>query len=195
MDTQSSETKDTVLLKNAQELLDYSKSEENHMEAVIKGIVNSGVNCVVVGGNVSDMALHFLDKYNILVVRILSKFEMRRLCKCLGATLLTRLGAPTPEEMGVSDRVLVDEIGGQKCVVFERNSQENKLSTIVIRGSSGNLLDNVEKTIGKIILMFRKWSQCFQVSLQKSKTITRCRLTRDVCFYPNQKLCQNSNRS
>ena len=61
------------------------------MESVIKTIANSGVKVVVVGGTIADMALHFLDKYNILVVRILSKFEMRRICKCLGATLLTRL--------------------------------------------------------------------------------------------------------
>ena len=61
------------------------------MENIIKSIANSGVKCVVVGGTIADMALHFLDKYNIMVVRILSKFEIRRICKCLGATLLTRL--------------------------------------------------------------------------------------------------------
>ena len=61
------------------------------MENVIKTISNTGVKFVVVGGTVSDMALHFLDKYNIMVVRILSKFEIRRVCKCLGASLLTRL--------------------------------------------------------------------------------------------------------
>ena len=64
------------------------------MENVIKTIANSGVKCVVVGGTISDMALHFLDKYNIMVIRILSKFEIRRICKCLGASLLTRLVYP-----------------------------------------------------------------------------------------------------
>lgn len=147
LDTRISETKDTVLLKNADELLNYTKSEEDHMESIIKGIVNSGVKCVVVGGTVSDMAMHYLDNYNIMVLRILSKFEIRRICKSLGATLLTRLGPPSHEEMGHADRIYVDEIGSQKCVIFERDSEDNKLATILIRGATNNLLDNIEKTI------------------------------------------------
>jgi len=147
LDTRTAETKDTVVLRSAEELLNYTKSEEDNMEVIIKAIANSGVKCVVVGGQISDMAMHFLDKYGILVVRILSKFEIRRICKCLGATLLTRLGPPSHEEMGHADRVFVDEIGSQKCVIFQRESELNRLSTIVIRGSTNNLLENIEKTI------------------------------------------------
>ena len=49
--------------------------------------------------------------------------------------------------MGHADKVFVDEIGSQKCVIFERHSEDNKLSTIVVRGATNNLLDNIEKTI------------------------------------------------
>jgi T-complex protein 1 subunit theta len=38
--------------------------------------------------------LHFFEKYKIMVVKIQSKFEMKRLCKVLGATAIARLGAP-----------------------------------------------------------------------------------------------------
>jgi len=93
------------------------------------------------------MALHYLDNYNIMALRILSKFEMRRICKALGATLLTRLGAPTHEEVGHADKVFVDEIGSQKCIIFERDSDDNKLATIILRGSTNNILDNIERTI------------------------------------------------
>jgi T-complex protein 1 subunit theta len=43
----------------------------------------------------------------MMVVRIMSKFELKRLAKCLGATPLSRLGAPTPEELGTADDVTV----------------------------------------------------------------------------------------
>lgn len=43
----------------------------------------------------------------MMVVRVMSKFELKRLAKCLGATPLARLGAPTPEEMGTADSVVV----------------------------------------------------------------------------------------
>lgn len=36
----------------------------------IKSIVGTGVNCIVSGGKVGEMALHFCNKFNILVVRL-----------------------------------------------------------------------------------------------------------------------------
>ena len=80
------------------------------MEKIIKEIVDSGVKAIVVGEAISNMAIHFLDKYGILSFRVLSKFELRRIAKSIGATLLVRLGAPTAEEMGSADEIKVTEI-------------------------------------------------------------------------------------
>lgn len=49
------------------------------------------------GGSVSDIVLHFLDKYKIMVVRIMSKFELRRIARAIRATILSKLDPPTPE--------------------------------------------------------------------------------------------------
>ena len=72
--------------------------------------MNANINVVVSGGSVSDIVLHFLDKYKILVVRIMSKFELRRIARAVRATILSKLEAPTPEETGTSDDVGVEEI-------------------------------------------------------------------------------------
>lgn len=40
----------------------------------IKAIVDTGVNCIVTGGKVAEMALHFCNKFNILVVRLVYLF-------------------------------------------------------------------------------------------------------------------------
>jgi len=36
----------------------------------------------------------------MMIIRIMSKFELKRLAKAINAKILTRLGAPTPEETG-----------------------------------------------------------------------------------------------
>jgi T-complex protein 1 subunit theta len=141
------ETKDTVLFKSAQELLGYTKSEEDNIEKIIKGIVDAGVKAVIVGGSVSDMAIHYLDRYRVLVLRTLSKFELRRIARAVGATPLVRLGTPSPEELGYADKIAVDEIGSQKCVIITRDSEENKMATILVRGSTNNILENIERVI------------------------------------------------
>lgn len=96
----SAEAKSTVLLKNADELMNYNKSEEKKMEDVVAGIAAQGVKAVICNGTVSEMALHFLERYSIMVIKIMSKWDLRRICGALGATAVLKLGPCSPEEMG-----------------------------------------------------------------------------------------------
>ena len=57
----------------------------------MKKIVETGVNVIVSGGKVADLALHFANKYKVMVVRLNSKWDLRRLCKTVNATALPRL--------------------------------------------------------------------------------------------------------
>lgn len=141
------ETKGTVLIKNAEELMNYTKGEEEAMELFVKGLAEAGINVVVGSGSVSEVAIHFFEKYKMLVVKIMSKFELKRIAKSVGASAIVKLGTPTPEEIGRANEVSVKEISSTKVVVFRRDEDENKLATIVIRGSTNSLLDDIERAI------------------------------------------------
>lgn len=155
LDTMQAETKGTVLIQNASELLNYSKGEEELAEKFVQTLVNANVNVVVTGGTISDIVLHFLDKYKIMVVRILSKFELRRIARAVRATILSKLDPPTPEEVGTSDDVGVEEIASEKVVIFKRNTEDCKLSTIILRGSTTNILEDIERAIDDGVHVFR----------------------------------------
>ncbi|KAM0716427.1 hypothetical protein Q7P37_007872 [Cladosporium fusiforme] len=147
IDISQTETKGTVLLKNSKELLDFSKGEEAQMEAAIKEIHDAGIRVVVAGATVGELAMHYLNRYGILVVKILSKFELRRLCSVVGATPLARLGAPMPEETGDIDVVEALEIGGDRVTVFRQENDQTRTATIVLRGATQNHLDDVERAV------------------------------------------------
>jgi T-complex protein 1 subunit theta len=100
IEASATEAKGTVLIKNAEELLNYNKSEEKKMEEMVSGIAASGVKVVICNGSISEMAMHFLDKFNLMVIKIQSKFDLSRICKALGATAVVRIGPCSPEEMG-----------------------------------------------------------------------------------------------
>ncbi len=85
------ETKGTVLFKNADELQNYSKSEEDTFEKFIKGLAEANVTVVVCTGSMSEMAIHFCEKYKIMAIRIMSKFEMKRIGRAVGATPIVNL--------------------------------------------------------------------------------------------------------
>lgn len=147
IDISQTETKGTVLLHNAKEMMDFTKGEEQQVEQVIKELHDSGMRVVVAGSTIGELALHYLNRYNMLVIKVLSKFELRRLCRVVGATPLARLGAPMPDEMGTIDIVETLEIGGDRVTVFRQENEQTRTATLVLRGATQNHLDDVERAI------------------------------------------------
>lgn len=147
IDISQTETKGTVLLHNSKELLDFTKGEEAQMENIVKELHDSGLRVVVAGATVGELALHYLNRFGILVIKVLSKFELRRLCRVVGATPLARLGAPMPDEMGSVDIVETLEIGGDRVTVFRQENEQTRTATLVLRGATQNHLDDVERAV------------------------------------------------
>ncbi|NP_001007875.1 T-complex protein 1 subunit theta [Xenopus tropicalis] len=149
------ETKGTVLINSAQELMNFSKGEENLMEEQVKAIAEAGATVLVTGGKVADMALHYANKYNLMVVRLNSKWDLRRLCKTVCGTALPRLTPPTAEEMGRCDSVYLSEVGDTQVVVFKHDKEDGAIATVVIRGSTDNLMDDVERAVDDAVNTFK----------------------------------------
>ena len=147
IDIAQTETKGTVLLKSAEDLLGFSKGEEKHMEKIFQEIADSGVKVVVAGSGIGELALHYLNRFDILVIKVLSKFDLRRLSRVVGATPLARLGAPLPEEMGFVDVVETIEVGGDRVTVFRQEEESTLTATVVLRGATTNQLDDIERAI------------------------------------------------
>merc|ERR1719383_1699709 len=52
-----------------------------------------------------------------MAVRLTSKWDVRRLARATGATALPRMTAPTPEELGLADKVYIDELGATEIYI------------------------------------------------------------------------------
>jgi T-complex protein 1 subunit theta len=147
IEMQQGETKGTVLLKSADELMTYTKGEEDQFENFVKGLAEAGINVVIGSGSISEMALHFFEKYKIFTLKLMSKWELKRIAKSVGASAIVKLGTPTPEEIGFANEVSVKEIASTKVTIFRRDDDENKLATIVLRGSTNSLLEDAERAV------------------------------------------------
>lgn len=108
------------------------------------------------------MAMHYIEKHGMMVVKIISKFELRRLCNAVGATPLVRLGKPTQEELGQCSRVRALEFGSTMCTVFEQNTADDvksMLSTLVLRGSSNNILDDFDRAVSDCVSAYKNMTR------------------------------------
>ncbi|XP_042394349.1 T-complex protein 1 subunit theta-like isoform X2 [Zingiber officinale] len=147
IDTSATETKGTVLIHTAEQLENYAKTEEAKVEELVKAVVDSGAKVVVSGAAVGDMALHFCERYKLVVLKISSKFELRRFCRTTGAVALLKLSQPNPDELGYADSISVEEIGGARVTLVKNEQGGNSVSTVVLRGSTDSILDDLERAV------------------------------------------------
>ncbi|KAK8272741.1 hypothetical protein V6Z11_D11G355400 [Gossypium hirsutum] len=137
VDSSATETKGTVLIHSAEQLENYAKTEEAKVEEFIKAVADSGAKVIVSGGAVGEMALHFCDRYKLMVLKISSKFELRRFCRTTGTSALLKLSQPKPDDLGFVDSISVEEIGGSRVTVVR--SEDG--------GSTDSILDDLERAV------------------------------------------------
>jgi T-complex protein 1 subunit theta len=94
------------------------------------------------------MARHFCERAGLMVLKISSKFELRRLCRAVGATPQVALGPVSKEHQGFCSNVFVREVGLRKVTVFAQDdNSDNNVATIMLRASTGGVLADVEKAV------------------------------------------------
>ncbi|XP_057450411.1 T-complex protein 1 subunit theta [Lotus japonicus] len=147
VDTSATDTKGTVLIHSAEQLENYSKTEEAKVEELIKAVADSGAKVIVSGGAVGEMALHFCERYKLMVLKISSKFELRRFCRTTGAVAVLKLSQPNPDDLGYVDSVSVEEVGGVTVTIVKNEEGGNSVSTVVLRGSTDSILDDLERAV------------------------------------------------
>jgi T-complex protein 1 subunit theta len=155
LDFSKTEVKDQVLITKASQLENFALDQENQMEKIVKEIAAAGINVIVSGGKIGDIAMHFIEKYGLLAFKANSKFDVQRIARATGGVPIVRLGAPTAEETGTCDEVVVKEIGSTKCTFFRRDKSA-KVSTIIVRAATQNILDDLERAIDNGVNTFKQ---------------------------------------
>ncbi|KAG9393880.1 Chaperonin Cpn60/TCP-1 [Carpediemonas membranifera] len=149
LDYEEMETKGTVVLETAEDLKNYSNKEESHMEKLIQDIVDAGVNTIVVNGSIGDLALHYCEMKGLMVIRIHSKFELRRIASSVGASVLVNLLPPSTKQMGHSDEIYTKEFGDVTVTIARNNlsSTSSGIATVVLRAATKNLIEDVDRAV------------------------------------------------
>merc|ERR1712087_462782 len=150
------ETKGTVLLHSADELMNYNQSEEDFIHGVIKGLHEMGVGVIIVGEKISEMAIHYIDKYNMVCMKLSSKWTLRRLCRAVKARPCVTLNGIRDADLGVCNKVYTKTISNDTVTIFEQvNVGESEVSTIVIRGATVQTINDVERAVDDGVNMVR----------------------------------------
>jgi len=135
------------------------KEERKYILELVKKISASGANVLLIQKSVlrdaiNDIALHFLAKKKIMVVRDIERTEVEFICKTLGCIPVAHIDNLTPEKLGNADIAEdVDLSDGSK--IFKITVRNCPTASILVRGSSQLVLEEADRSIHDALCVLR----------------------------------------
>lgn len=140
------DTKGTVLLKTAQDLLEYRAGDEQVVKRQADALTQNGVGLIICAGAVDPLMLDYLNEKHVAVMKVHSKFDLRRLRVLFGGGLSSTVRPLPLEHLGVCDELSTCVLGERK---YTKLRGRGCIHTLVLRGSLVARLEEHERVVSK----------------------------------------------
>ncbi|XP_025076648.1 T-complex protein 1 subunit gamma-like [Pomacea canaliculata] len=123
------------------------KMEEEFVQKMCDDIIALKPDLVITEKGVSDLAQHFLVKAGISVLRRVRKTDNNRIARAVGATIANRTDELKEEDIGTGCGLFEVRKIGDDYFTFLIECQNPKACTILLRGASKDVLNEVERNL------------------------------------------------
>merc|ERR1719237_925388 len=121
--------------------------EEAYIKKICDDIIAHKPDLVITEKGVSDLAQHFLVKAGITAVRRLRKSDNLRVARACGATIVNRTEEIADADIGTGCGLFEVRKIGDEYFTFIENCKDPKACTILLRGASKDILNEVERNL------------------------------------------------
>jgi T-complex protein 1 subunit delta len=136
------------------------RDERNYILGMVKKIKASGCNVLLIQKSilrdaVNDLALHYLAKAKILVVRDIERDEIEYLAKTLGLSPIAHVDSMRPEKL--ADAELVEELplGSGRVVRVTGIKNRGATACVLLRGSNQLMLEEADRSLHDALCVVR----------------------------------------
>jgi len=129
---------------------DFSKileQEETYIKKICDEIIAFKPDLIITEKGVSDLAQHFFNKAGITAIRRLRKSDNLRVARACGATIVNRPDEITEEDIGTGAGLFEVRKIGDEYFTFIEQCKDPKACTILLRGASKDILNEVERNL------------------------------------------------
>ncbi|BDA43590.1 T-complex protein 1 subunit gamma [Coccomyxa sp. Obi] len=123
------------------------KLEEEYIERQCQEIIKHKPDLVVTEKGLSDLAMHFLTKAGISAIRRLRKTDNNRIARATGATIVHRVEEIRDSDIGTRAGLFEVLKIGDEFYSFLVDCKDPKACTILLRGASKDVLNEVERNL------------------------------------------------
>lgn len=137
------------------------KEERKYIVGLVKKIVSTGCNVLLIQKSilrdaVNDLALHFLSKKNIMVIKDIEREDVPFICKTINAIPVPHVDQFTADKLGSAEVVEEVSAGSDKKVVKVTGCPaQNKTVSILVRGSNQLVLEEAERSLHDALCVVR----------------------------------------
>jgi len=121
--------------------------EEEFVKKMCDDIIAAKPTLVYTEKGVSDLAQHYLMKAGITVLRRLKKTDNNRIARAVGATIVNRPEEISEANIGKNCGLFEVKKIGDEYFSFLTQCKEPKACTILLRGASKDILNEVERNL------------------------------------------------
>ena len=141
-------------IENPEQIEAFLDQEEAMLRAMSKKIIKAGANVVICQKGIDDMAQHFLAQKGIVAIRRAKKSDMEKLAKATGGSIVSKIDAITPKDLGYAALVEERKVGEDKLTFIE-GCKNPQAVTILIRGGTARLTAEAERSLHDALCVIR----------------------------------------
>eukprot|EP01023_Acetabularia_acetabulum_P066809 TRINITY_DN9073_c0_g3_i1.p1 TRINITY_DN9073_c0_g3~~TRINITY_DN9073_c0_g3_i1.p1 ORF type:complete len:558 (-),score=112.74 TRINITY_DN9073_c0_g3_i1:300-1973(-) len=121
--------------------------EEQYIQQVCEQILKHKPDVLITEKGMSDLAIHYFQKAGVSAIRRLRKTDNNRIARACGATIVHRADEVQESDIGTEAGLFEVVSIGDTFWTFIVDCKDPKACTIVLRGASKQILNEVERNL------------------------------------------------
>ena len=146
LEIEKTETDAKIEITSPEQMQAFLQQEEHMLKEMVEKIKKSKANFVVTQKGIDDVAQHYLSKAGIAAIRRVKKSDIEKIAKATGAKIVTSLDDLEEQDLGFAGLVEERKVAGEQMVFIE-NCKNPKSVTLLVRGGTQQVVDEVERSI------------------------------------------------
>ncbi len=154
LEISKTETDAKINITNPQQIKSFLDEENRMLKNMVDKVIGSGATVVFCQKGIDDMSQHYLAKAGVLAVRRIKESDLTKLAKATGARIVTNLDDLYEKDLGTADLVEERKIEEDRWV-FVEGCKHPKSVSLLLRGGSQKVVDEVERSVHDAIMVVR----------------------------------------
>ena len=146
LELRSPEGEAKISVSTPEQLESFIASEERYVRGMTETIIASGANVIFCQKGIDDVAQYYLAKAGVFACRRIPKSEMEKLARATSGKIISTIHDLSSENFG-NARCVEEVKHGEDSYTYIRGCKNPKAVTIVVRGGSIHVMDEVERAL------------------------------------------------